>query len=226
MSANSVLDIYNLACSQVPTRASIQDIGEDSVEADACNLWYENSLRAVLRAAPWPFASGYASLAVVKTRDWDAAWEFATSPPPEWGYEYALPANCIRPRFLTSFERFDLSARNNSHTLVTNGTPAILAYTKFEPNVSMWDDHFVLAVSKALAANITLKLSGKTNRARNNLEEANELIRQARASAANDADLGRYDSAPSWFAVRGVESANPVRYVFPNGPLLSVSGVS
>lgn len=226
MSAYSVVDIYNLACSQVPTRSDVGSVDEDSVEADACNLWYEPTVRSILRAAPWPFATGYSRLAVVFERDYSLDWDFDTSPPPDWRFEYAMPAGLLRPRFLSSFERFDLSSRGSSNTLITNAEQAILAYTRDELGVNMWDEHFTLAVVKALAANITLKLSGKTNRARNNLEEANDIIRQARASAANDADLGRYDSSPSWFAVRGVVAANPVKYVFPDGPLLSFSNVA
>jgi hypothetical protein len=221
--ANSVVDIYNLALSAIGTRSDVAAVDEGSPEANACNLWYEVTLNALLRAAPWSFATAYERLALLSTRDWTLDWGTA-DPPPAWGYEFAAPSTMVRPRYLTTFERFDLSMRGTTHSIVTNSVEPILCFTKRQPLVSMWDDQFVSAMANGLGAAIAMKVSGKVNRARSALQIANDLIEQARLSDANQSSPQTYDAMPSWFAIRGAsgDALAPGTYIYPYGPILSI----
>ena len=223
--ASSVVEIYNLACSAGPgTRTSITAVDEGSREAEVCTLWYDTTLEAVLRAAPWTSTTAYERLALLYERDFAVDWTSAM-PPPEWGFEYASPANMIRPRYLTSFERFDLSIRDTTHTIVTNVDSALLCYTKKQTLVSMWDASLTMAMTYALGANITMGLTGKLSRARSALEAANDMISQARVAAANEREVGLYETLPSWLAIRGAPQGQAPQYIYPPGPLLSLSNV-
>lgn len=221
---SQVVDIFNLACSQF-TRSSILSVNEKSREAELCSLWYDPTLKSVLRAAPWNFATAVKRLDLLATRDFNLAWASA-DPMPEWTYEYQLPSDLIRPRYLTSYGRFDLGTRGSTSVLYTNEPLATLVYTKEQPLIHLWDDSFVTAMARALGANVVLGLTGKVGKAKNELEMANQLIGQARADTSNEKEVAMYDSTPSWFAVRGL-SMNPLQpqYIFPNGPLLSLPNV-
>lgn len=219
--ANSVTDIYNLALSSIGARSDVNDPNERFPGALECSKWYETVLGAVFRAAPWPSASAVARLAKVAEANGES-WNPAL-PPPAWQYEFAMPGDSVRPRYLQSFARFELSMRNATHVLLTNDPAPILYYTKRQPLVTAWDDQLTMAIVHALGAYVCIKLTGKTSRANRTLEVANGLIEQARQSAANEVDHMQYDFTPSWFAARGVTTPQITsQYYYPNGNLLSL----
>lgn len=224
--ANSAVDIWNLALSAVGTRSTVAAENEVSREAEICKLWYEPTVKAVLRAAPWPAAVAHSRLALLNTRDWNAVWTSA-APPPDWTYEYASPSDLLRPRYLHSYAKFDVGVRNTTRTIITNEVNAVLSYTRFNPQVQMWDDQLILAITHALAANISMPLHGKTSRAQMMIESANGLIAQARTTVANEKETGIPEAVPAWLAIRGVSAPLvSAQYIYPDGPLLSLSNVT
>lgn len=219
--ANSVVEIYNLALSAIGTRGKVEAVDEVSPEAEECTLWYETTRDVVFQAAPWNCATAFQQLAAVAVRDFAADWSPA-APPPEFAFEYALPGDCIRPRYLTTFEPFTLASRGSSVTLVTNAQNPILCYTAQRPIVAMWDPQLALAIAKGLGASIAMGLHGKIGRAQAALQEANELIAAARVTNSNSIEIG-YDFMPSWFQARGLTvGLSTPSYIYPNGGLLSV----
>lgn len=223
MTISDKVDVFNLAASLVPTRSVIAAVDEASIEAEALELWYDTTLLSLLRAARWPFATKYERLALIKERDFSEDWAFATAPPPDWAFEYACPSDMNRPRYITTWAKFDLQQRDAIKTIATNEVDAILCYTCEETRIHMWDEMFTLAFSHALAANVIMKLTGKRQRSSEMIAIANDLIRQARTTAGNEPDPAYPQELPSWLQIRGNSPyMYTSRFIYPDGPLLSV----
>lgn len=103
----SAVDIANQALGQISARATIAAFDERSTEARAVRLYYDDTLDALLRAAPWNFCRKVDYLTLLKaapgTPENPAAslgvWSPAYPPPP-WLYSYFLPSNCVKFRFV------------------------------------------------------------------------------------------------------------------------------
>ena len=214
--------IYNLALSELGSRTSVADPNEASREAELCKLWYTNTVHMVLRAAPWPCATAYKRLGLLKARSDTSTWA-TDDPEPPWLYAYGAPNDIIRPRYLTSYERFRLSTYSSSAAVMCNNADPVLVYTKQELVVSRWDSQLQLAIAYALAGHVAMGLTGKAARAQRVVEAANNLILQARESAANEDDEP-HETLPDWLSARGATVGTPTRYIHPNGPLISVMG--
>lgn len=221
----AVVDIYNLALNAVGGRNNVSATSEQSREAEVCGLWYEDIRDQILAAAPWPEATKMDYLASVSEATGDD-W-VAGDPKPGYTYTYGLPADCIRPQYLTTFDRFQVTYYSDTvKALHTNAYQAILLYTMKLDNVSLWGSPLRMAIVYGLAANICMPLSGKPTRTRMLLEQANAHILSAREIASNTSDEV-YTSTPDWIAARGyADSPNPAsKYYYPYGSLLTVSNV-
>jgi hypothetical protein len=111
---NSPAQLCNLALSQVGARAQIQSINpsDGTAAGDACNLLYQPTVDAFARSAHWNclrFATGTLGstfppplqLLKAATGTPEAIANPALLPPPQpWLYEYALPPDCLKARFL------------------------------------------------------------------------------------------------------------------------------
>lgn len=223
--ATDEVGIYNLALSEVGAKSSVASTTEKSRAAELCNMWYQTVVEVVLRAAPWPSATGVKRLALLKERDDSKAWAEG-DPDPGWRYVYSTPSDMLRPRYLSTYDRFTVSLYNDSQAIMTSVEKAILIYTKRQLQVKAWDPQLKMAIVKALAAHIAMPLQGKPARAQKIAESANNIIMEARQAAANE-DEALHESMPDWFIARGYGySTNYQRYVYPFGPLIQVtSGV-
>lgn len=214
----SEVGIYNLALAAVGARNNISLPTENSREAEVCRLWFSPVRDQLLASAVWPEATNFVHLAVLNTEDGDGVWA-AGEARPGYTYAYALPTDCLRPQYLTNFDRFLISQR----TLNSNTHQAILAYTMRLEIISLWSAELQMAIVYGLAAHICMPLSGKPSRARALLEQANNLVMNARVSAANASDE-RFDVLPDWIAARGFIDAQPVaRFIYPYGSLLAAT---
>lgn len=83
--STSQLAIWNLSLSHLGVSVEVADVTERSKEAQACRRFYDQVIGEVLRDFPWPFATTFASLALV-----------ATAPTAEWAYSYRQPVDCTR----------------------------------------------------------------------------------------------------------------------------------
>lgn len=220
-----LVSIYNLASSAAGSRNNIALPTEVSREAELCELWFGPVRDQVLRAAPWPNTRAFKRLALLAERDPDLEWT-ASDPEPGLVYLYAVPDDMVNPRYLTTFERFNYGPWDNGGTdimtISTQTEDAILAYTKRQENLAIWDSQLYFAVAYALAAHITMPLTGKAQRAQNAAQLANQLIVQARVNAANT-DVEDYETIPEWISARGYAGSYPAtRYIYPNGALISI----
>jgi hypothetical protein len=221
------VQIYNLALNAVGARSNISSPSESSREAEVCRLWFEPVRDQILAAAPWPEATETRYLTQLAEADADGDGEWAYDDPrPGYSYVYSLPSDMIQPLYLTDFSRFFITGYSgNRRVLHTQGATPILIYTKRLENIALWGPQLQMAIVYGLAAHICMPLSGKPSRARMLAQQANDLIWQARETAANMSNE-HFDPVPDWISARGYNFSSNTRYVHPLGSTLSLSNVN
>lgn len=216
---SSEVDIFTRACNKVGGRSDIATVDEDSREAEVCRTWFTPVRDQVLRAAHWPCAKAFKRLALLATREEDV-W-VTGDPEPGYTYAYALPSDCLAPRYLTGFEPFSVSAYGDSKALHTNVVTPILCYTMRQTRIAQWDAGMEAAIVAALAAYICQPLTGKNTRSQALLQEANALITQARENEAN-VNNEFVSTVPDWISIRGAAvTVQNTRFFYPMGMLFS-----
>lgn len=221
--AQNEVSLYNLALSAAGARSRVSAPTEASREAEICRLWFAPTYRQILRAAPWASTRSVSRLALIKERVDGSDW-IAGDPMPEYRYAYALPAKCLRPRYLSGYARFTVELLNSeTQAIMTNQENALLYYTYDQDGVGMWDSQLYMAVAKALGAQIALPLNGKAAAAQRAMQEANSFIYQARESAANES-FEQLSAVAATMQVRGSAYDMPLSpYIYPDGPTFAVS---
>ena len=219
--SNNETGIYNLALNAVGARSNVASPSEVSREAEVCKLWYDTVRDQVLAGAVWPEATKIAYLALLNDNTGIAAWVIANARP---GYEfaYAYPQDCVRPQYLTDFQRFLITQYAGTKRVVaTNVENAILTYTQRLEDVTQWSPDLKMAIVYGLAANICMPLSGKPARARMLADHANQVLYVARENAANMSN-DTHESLPDWISQRGYSGTLAVnKYFYPYGALLT-----
>lgn len=124
------VDIANRALSAIGTRSTIASLTEVSNEARQCNLLIEPLRQELIRMAPWNMATNYNTLAVICSAPGTPENPSAGSsvwakgiPPPPWAYEYAYPADCLRPLWIVPQFSTGFSSGVPITTAVTGGAP-------------------------------------------------------------------------------------------------------
>lgn len=217
--AQTEIEIFNLALSAIGTRGRVDAPDEDTREAQICKLWYPVVRDTALRAANWPSCRAVTRLALhaaASSGDWVEG-----DPEPPWTYRYSLPVDFLYPRWIDDFSTFALCSYANTTMLLANAPEPILTYTRREINCGMWDPDLYRAIVLGLSAAIALPLHGKADRANVMMQDANNLIMQARANMANE-NSQEFDSIPDWLMARGA-AVNTIysKYVYQYGPLFS-----
>lgn len=217
--------LYNLALDTIGARANVSSPLEQSREAEACNRWYSQIRDQVLASAPWPEATKMERLALLSAQD-DETW-VQGEPRPDLLNAFGLPTDMLRPQYLTDFSKFTVQAYGaENKALMTNLASPILVYTFRQTLVSMMSQELQMAIMYGIAASICRSLTGKTSRAKELMQQANDHIIAARESAANTNDE-RLDSLPDWIAARGyTDTSNQARFFYPFGALLTSANVS
>src|SRR5262245_30097648 len=103
----SEVDVANRALSLLGTRSSVASLTEDSNEARVLSVWIDSVRDELLRLAPWNCAKMWKSLALIcaapgtpeNPSQGTPQWQRGVPPPP-WAYEYAYPADCLRPLWI------------------------------------------------------------------------------------------------------------------------------
>lgn len=221
--AQDQTSLYNLAIGAIGSRSSISLPSEVSREAELCNQFYDKIRMQVMRAAPWENCRANKRLAVIKERNFSATW-VDDDPEDGWRFRYGLPADFLQPINITSFQHFLISNYAEAPNLVTNVEAAILTYTRDNQNIAMWSNDLFMTVAQGLAAAICLPLNGKLVRKQEAVQMANQYIIEARLRSANMQNV-QYDHIPDFLAVRGVSGSPPNKFIYPNGPLLSVATI-
>jgi hypothetical protein len=191
---SSQVSICNLALAALGEKAFIQDINEASVQARYAKLFYTPSRRATLRAHPWNFARVKATLALV------------TDTGGKWEYAYALPARCLKARYIVPLVPGDkvpfevaLSQDGNSRVLYTNMPDAELVYTYDLENPDLFDPMFVDAFAFGLATRLSPVLAPSKAQ-----EMMTKYVNWMRGAQAADASEGEEEDVATtdWLEAR------------------------
>lgn len=191
------VEICNLALGNVGVAKSISALTESTKEAFQCKRVYDVSLRAVLRAQWWRFATGYYTL------------NNLGDPPSGWDYRYAYPTDCIVARYIVKDSEasdaipFDIAAGDSTSTRVvlTDRESAVLCYTRYMDDPVTYPADFVLALSWHIATHIAMPMTGDVDMQKSALSTYTAMLSTAAAKDANEG-YKRYRRTPGWIAAR------------------------
>lgn len=156
MSASST-DIANLALSFIGNGDPIQDMTEDSAEAQACLLFYDVVRDECLGEFPWSFAKRSQSLGTAIEED----------PNSDWAFSYRLPADvltilkvwgAVRNPTLDEEINYETGSDATGGLVYTDQADAEIKYVAREETVSKWPQEFATAVAYRLASRIAMRL--------------------------------------------------------------------
>lgn len=224
--AQDKITLFRQALAHAGLTGTLDSPDDSGVEAAQCRLHYDTVRDTVFSASYWPELKAAKRLGVVTERDPDIAW-VSTDPFPGWTYAYALPIDCIRPRFLADFSRFELSASSSNVTVLnTDRDTPILTYTRRVEELNLWSTDLFDSVVFGLAARIVMPLTRKASRMKDLTAIANAKIMANRVAVANNED-NRIDTLASWHVARGYSGGlQQDRYFYPFGGLLEGMGVA
>ena len=98
-------DVANLSLAEGSTRTLIQGFPpiDNTPAAVAANLFYTPKTRSLLRGANWAFCRRQSLLTLLR-RAIESDGTASTDPPSQpWQFEYLVPSDCLRMRFLQQF---------------------------------------------------------------------------------------------------------------------------
>lgn len=195
-------ELVNLALARIGHRDYLDDLGEDSAEAESASQVYKTTRNALLARRDWNFASGELELALT------------TEERVGWGYCYALPADCLVARSIWPGERrpgpgnaipfaTTLNDARTGRLVVTDQEAAILRYTVELTTVGLFPPHFVVALAAQLGAELGAALkvvpSGELTGL---LRIAETEYSKAAAIDANE-EVQDQQADAEWIAARG-----------------------
>lgn len=165
--ATTQVDVYNRAMANLGqiSAQKIEDVTEDTPDANMLNRFYAQSLDDFLEEAWWGWATKYETLALD-----------SSTPPERWIYAYVCPADCAAPRFIVGdapeerIEFIEGTTSTGLKVIWTDRKNAELCYTARIENFNSWGGAAVSAFALKLASDAALAFAGDT--AKSNLIEA------------------------------------------------------
>lgn len=191
----SDVEIANIALSFIGSGTHIASFTEQSTEADACDQFYDLSLKEMLREYPWPFAKKRAALGLVDEdpEDYD-----------EWAYSYRYPSDCLFARRIDSGVAvdkpgtridFDIAQDEEGLLILTNEEDAILEYSYYADDASRFPPDFVMALAYRIACYIAPRIIKDPTRMAAVVQMMyDKSLSKARKSAANEPKHTRSES--------------------------------
>jgi len=194
-----------MALAALGHKAFIQLPNEDSVEARYCNLLYDQTRKATLRAHPWNFARGRKLL----TKIGDGT--------DQWTYKYAMPTGCLKARFIVPAipqvkENFEIGLNDDGSTRIiyANKESAVLIFTHNVVDPTLFDSMFIEALHLNLAAKLAPTIA--PNKSQEMLTRFLNAMRQAQTSDASEGEPEEVDDT-DWLEARVGGYSLPVRIV-------------
>ena len=169
--AVTLVGIANAAFMRIGHNRTISSVTEHTNEARLWGIYYPRLRDAVLRAAPWAFATKQATLASGGTAGTG------------WSNSYTLPTDCLFARRLVLARvalydpqpRFHISGRN----LWANQATAVLEYTSQVTDATVFDSLFTSALICALADAFGSAIGAKPELVKAAQETYNQIIANA-----------------------------------------------
>lgn len=196
----TVAGVCNLALGMVGQRQLIDDIDEETDEAQACKLFYGPARDECLGAFMWSFATKRAALAL--STEERTGWDLAYVAPPDMlleGRRYVWDGSRATPVDLRIPNSIELNDAGDGYLLLTDEPDAELIYTAQLNAVALWSNAFVRAVAARLAVDLALMLPVKPELARLLEPRAQVALHKA---AALDANASTPDAEPESESIR------------------------
>ena len=174
------IDIANMALRRIG-ETGIESFDEQSDNAKVLGDFYDNDRKAVLREYPWSFA--------VKTQELTAT----TNTPPDWSYEFALPADIlylISPAEAGRDFSDDLYEIRGT-SLYTDVSELTVRYVYDITDTAKFDSLFVTAFSFLLASDIAMPRTGDPSIQANMASGYFNAITKARGMSGAENKLNR-----------------------------------
>lgn len=196
-----VLTIANMALSYIGARQLINDLNEDSPEAQQVRLWYERCRAQALQAYDWSFARRRVS------------GEKSLSDPPkyEWEFRYTYPSDALSIRKIENpmghqadAIPFSIESDGSSKSIVTNMDDARIVYTYDLTDTSQFPPLFSELLSVGLAARIAFTLTGRAELMQVLNDQYRFLLMSASAHDANE-QVGKKPRESEFIRARGIE---------------------
>lgn len=236
----SPVDLCNIALDQIGVETTITNLsppapaGNRAAEVAARN--YQTQVDATFRAAHWNCARVQNTLTLLKAAVGTpeaVANPNLPAPPLGWLYEYGLPPDCLKVRFVIPTPTnaagvpfmtglvgtnqpplistampfqpaIDTDVNGNQvNVILTNARAAQAVYTGRINNPDLWDASLRNAVTVVLAAWFVNPLKRIPQLLTERVQIAVAAISAARISDGNEG-ITSMDHTPDWFAVRGV----------------------
>lgn len=198
LSTASKLDIFNMALGFIGTR-TIASANENTPEAILCGLYWDRARRSALRDYPYRFA---VRRVVLAEKSLPAAYA------EEWRHAYALPDGCLKVHAVHDGKEqgrerpFRLESDTEGALLLCDVPRAMATCTFDVEEATRWDELFVMAMARKLAALVCVPLL-KNNQAK--LQELEQLYQMAipRAEGQDASEREKEPRMDSWLAARG-----------------------
>lgn len=158
MTPKTKTELCQIALGKIGISKRLTDVATDQTnEAIQLRLYYDGALDRALGELPWRFATKTATLTDLGT------------PPDNWGYRYAIPADCVAVRKVpyagmpTSFEGAPFAIVENEAddglALCTDVADATLIYTFRVTTIALYPQTFIDLFTWSLAMDIAPVLS-------------------------------------------------------------------
>lgn len=175
--ATTQTEICNLALSLIGNEGNqVTDFDTDTGKtARQCRLHYQRTLEELLRVHTWNCSKERVELTTIAYTGFG------------WSYESDLPADCIRPIFVTSsdsagrYYNFTSEWTVQGRKILSTSESNFLVYIK-EPTVATMDSLFIQAFYTLLAIKLSIPIAGPKNTIRMELlnEFHNVILPEAR----------------------------------------------
>lgn len=177
-------DICNMALSIIK-RQRIDGLDDSSEEAKACKIYYEHTRKRLLKMFNWGFARQLEKLALRNVEV------------PGWDFCYGYPADCISMQLVfdenhardREMERQDfqvITVTGNDRVIATNVPMAWAEYTADVKNTESFSEEFIEALTRMLAANLAIPLTGSTELMQANMQLAQQSVNIAIQENVNE----------------------------------------
>ena len=202
------VDVANMALARIGAR-SIATLGDNSVEARACNRLFNVARDMMLGAADWSFATAVNPLTASGN----------TVLPFPWTAEYLRPVSNIKSRYLVPLVLTENNLGNDDRVPFAEGVtiaggvlasviwttinPAALVYTFQVTDPNLWNPGFVSAFSIQLASEIALPITGNGQIAQALREAAGQAVQLLHPAGLNEGVSGTGTGGSAQVAARG-----------------------
>jgi hypothetical protein len=206
--AGTEVEAANLALSDLG-RPGITSLDDNSTRARAVRTNFASARDAILQQHNWGFATGYVTPAEVTPPA--AGW------PGPFKKRYALPADCLKVRFVTDSGANDwevLSAPADPSgsdaevkVLATNLSAPQVCYTRLISTVRLWSGQFLKAFRHELASSIAPLVTGSTAKADSETAKASAAVSDAALEDGKEKSRRTVSRRTSWLNSRRVGGA-------------------